>query len=523
MTEPLQRLNAALSDRYHLVRELGSGGMATVYLADDLKHKRQVAVKVLRSELSAQLGLNRFLKEIEVTAKLQHPHILPLFDSGEADGVLFYVMPFVDGETLREKIEREGELPIAEAVRLLRDVVDALSHAHAHGVVHRDIKPGNVLLAGRHAMVADFGIAKAVTEAAGSEVRTTLGVAVGTPVYMAPEQALAQPLVDHRADIYSLGAMAYEMLTGSPPFAGPNPVAVLFRHLSVPPEPVRAHREGIPARLGDIVMKCLEKNPADRWQTADDVLHRLDVIAAPRGVEPSWSNSPLAESVRSRALGHPRIIAAVALLALAAVAWLAVDRSTGPRVTATSPELEGRSGQSKLVARNPVEIDRPSEANPTASSTVKASANSQPSSTARKPAEIDQAAGKAPTTFSARKDTESTHPPSTAPSAEDLASLFLLLSEFTHAIEARDTTKMRIVYPSMSDLQKHRWETFFDANITFRNAMTMHGVAVYGDTAQASVAGSYYIVQNGAQHRIPVKFDVAFGRGFDGWIIRSMK
>ncbi len=213
MPTPFERLQAALADRYHLEREVGQGGMATVYLAQDLKHHRKVALKVLRPELAAALGPERFVREVETVAQLQHPHILPLFDSGEADGFLYYVMPFVDGESLRERLKREGALPIHEAVRILREVVDALAHAHQHGVVHRDIKPDNVMLSGRHAVVTDFGVAKAVS-AAGTDKLTTVGVALGTPTYMAPEQAMGETNLDARADIYSVGALAYELLTG---------------------------------------------------------------------------------------------------------------------------------------------------------------------------------------------------------------------------------------------------------------------------------------------------------------------
>jgi serine/threonine-protein kinase len=225
VTDSLARLKAALADRYTIERELGSGGMATVYLAEDLKHHRKVAVKVLRPDLAAALGPDRFLQEIEIAAQLQHPNILPLHDSGEADGFLYYVMPYVEGESLRDKLAKEGELPIGEAVRILRDVVDALTEAHAHGVVHRDIKPENILLRGRHALVTDFGVAKAVSEATGREKLTTAGVALGTPAYMAPEQASADPHIDHRADIYAVGALAYELLSGRPPFTGTTPLA----------------------------------------------------------------------------------------------------------------------------------------------------------------------------------------------------------------------------------------------------------------------------------------------------------
>ncbi len=212
------RLTTALSGRYDIERELGAGGMATVYLAQDRRHERRVALKVLRPELAATLGPERFLREIRIAANLTHPHILPVHDSGEAGGFLYYVMPYIEGESLREKLEREGELPVDEAVRILREIADALAHAHGRGVVHRDIKPDNVLISGRHAMVMDFGVAKAVSEATGREKLTTAGVALGTPSYMAPEQASADPTTDHRADIYALGAMAYELLAGRPPF-----------------------------------------------------------------------------------------------------------------------------------------------------------------------------------------------------------------------------------------------------------------------------------------------------------------
>ncbi|HEX6091218.1 MAG TPA: serine/threonine-protein kinase, partial [Gemmatimonadales bacterium] len=218
MSAASDRLAAALADRYTIVRELGAGGMATVYLADDLRHRRKVAIKVLRPELAASLGPERFLREIEVAAQLTHPHILPLHDSGAVDGFLFYVMPYIDGESLRTRLDRVGELPITEAVRVLREVADALSHAHSLGVVHRDIKPDNVMLSGRHALVMDFGVAKAVSEATGKNALTTAGVALGTPTYMAPEQAAADPHLDHRVDIYALGAMGYELLAGRPPF-----------------------------------------------------------------------------------------------------------------------------------------------------------------------------------------------------------------------------------------------------------------------------------------------------------------
>jgi serine/threonine-protein kinase len=283
MADQLDRLRTALSDRYDIERELGSGGMATVYLARDVRHDREVAIKVLRPDLAAVLGPDRFQQEIKIAAQLQHPNILPLHDSGEADGSLYYVMPFVEGHSLRDKLAREGELPIGEAVRILRDIVDALTEAHAHGVVHRDIKPENILLHGRHAMVTDFGVAKAVSEATGREQLTTAGVALGTPAYMAPEQASADPHLDQRVDIYAVGAVAYELLTGRAVFLGTTPQMVLSAHMTEAPQPLTKFRESIPAALESIVLRCLEKRPADRWQSADELLPQLEALTTPSG------------------------------------------------------------------------------------------------------------------------------------------------------------------------------------------------------------------------------------------------
>src|SRR5512141_1940365 len=246
---PLERIRSAFSDNYTIDRELGRGGMSTVYLAQDAKHERLVALKVLHPELAATVGADRFLREIEIAAQLHHPHIPPLYDSGEAAGFLFYVMPFEEGHSLREKLEREGELPVADVVHLLRDVLDALAHAHDRCVVHRDIKPENILLAGRHALVTDFGVAKALCGVGESQQLTTRGIAIGTPAYMAPEQAAADPNVDHRADIYAFGVLAYELLTGQPPFVGRTPQNLLAAHVTEPPEPINKRRASLPPAL----------------------------------------------------------------------------------------------------------------------------------------------------------------------------------------------------------------------------------------------------------------------------------
>jgi hypothetical protein len=289
----------------------------------------------LRPDLAATLGPDRFLREIELAARLTHPHILPLHDSGEADGFLFYVMPYIKGESLRDKLAKEGELPVPDAVRILRDVVDALAHAHAEGVVHRDIKPDNVLLPGRHAVVTDFGVAKAVSEATGRDKLTTAGVALGTPSYMAPEQAVADPHVDHRADIYAVGAMGYEMLTGRPRFVGATPQGVLASQVTEAAEPVTQHRESVPAPLATLVMKCLEKKPADRWQSADQMLPQLEALLTPSGGITPTGMRPAEAAAPARRFPKRAVILAAGVAVAAAGVWLGlslVSRGSGPPV-----------------------------------------------------------------------------------------------------------------------------------------------------------------------------------------------
>ena len=274
MSDPIARLNAALEGRYTIERELGEGGMATVYLADDLKHERKVALKVLKPELAAVVGAERFLAEIKVTANLQHPHILPLFDSGEADGFLFYVMPYVEGETLRDRIDREKQLPVDEAVALASKVAGALQHAHEHSVIHRDIKPGNILLQGGEPVVSDFGIALAVG-AAGSNRLTETGLSLGTPYYMSPEQATGDQFVGASTDTYALGSVLYEMLVGEPPYPGTTAQAVLGKIISGKPVSATEQRPSIPANVDAAVRKALEKLPADRFTSAQDFVSAL--------------------------------------------------------------------------------------------------------------------------------------------------------------------------------------------------------------------------------------------------------
>lgn len=262
-----RRLHAALRSRYSIERELGRGGTALVLLARDLKHERLIAIKVLRPEIAMVLGADRFLREIRLTARLAHPHILPLLDSGEAAGFLYFVMPYVEGESLRARLEREPQLPMDDALQIAREVADALSYAHSHDVVHRDIKPENILIESRHAVVADFGIARAIS-AAGGERLTDSGIAVGTPWYMSPEQSSGERLLDGRSDIYSLGCVLYEMLAGEPPYTGRTAQAIVARRLGEPVPPLRTLRETVPAGVEQALTKALAKAPADRFATA---------------------------------------------------------------------------------------------------------------------------------------------------------------------------------------------------------------------------------------------------------------
>ena len=260
MPGQLARLETALAGRYVIDRELGAGGMATVYLAQDLKHDRRVALKVLRPELAAVIGADRFLAEIKLTANLQHPHILPLFDSGESDGFLFYVMPYVEGEAPRTRLAREKQLPVAEAVRIATEVADALDYAHRHKVVHRDIKPENILLHDGRALVADFGIALAVSSAGGTRMTET-GMSLGTPHYMSPEQAMGEREITARSDVYALGATLYEMLVGEPPFTGPTAQAIVAKVVTETPRPLLPQRHTVPPHVEAAVLQALEKLP----------------------------------------------------------------------------------------------------------------------------------------------------------------------------------------------------------------------------------------------------------------------
>jgi eukaryotic-like serine/threonine-protein kinase len=318
-----EELEQALGTAYSFERELGGGGMSRVFLASETALGRRVVIKVLPPEMGFAVSAERFKREVALAARLQHPHILPLLTAGERGRVLYYTMPFVDGESLRAKVTREGELPVAEAVRLLREIADALAYAHGEGVVHRDLKPENVLLSRGHAVVADFGVAKALQAAAQGHEPTSLtsvGVAIGTPMYMAPEQAAGDPSVDHRADLYALGCVAYELLTGAPPFAGRTPERTLAAQVSEAPEPLERRRPAVPPGLAVLVRQLLEKRPADRPQRAEDVVRALGEVSS------EAHGAPVIASHRRVFIRAAVVAAGAGVLTLAAVLGYRVAR-----------------------------------------------------------------------------------------------------------------------------------------------------------------------------------------------------
>jgi tetratricopeptide (TPR) repeat protein len=353
----LDRLQSLLGSHYTIERELG-GGMSRVFAARETALGREVVIKVLPPEMAAGVNADRFRREIQLAASLQHPHIVPLLSAGSADDLLYYVMPMVEGESLRALLVKGGELPIPKATRILRDVSSALAYAHARGIAHRDIKPDNILISSDFALVTDFGVAKAVSESTGESYLTSVGIALGTPTYMAPEQAAADPQADHRVDVYALGAVAYEMLTGRPPFTGPNPQMVLAAHVTEQPEPVTQRRPAVPAALAALVMRCLEKKPADRWQTAGEIAQQLDAMATSGGTPAVAGTAsapavavPMAQAWRSRraALG------AAFVLGLAAFGTFAFFQSRdSARLDPKRVAVEEFENQTRDVSLDPI-------------------------------------------------------------------------------------------------------------------------------------------------------------------------
>ncbi len=571
-----QQLQDTLGDAYVLERELGGGGMSRVFLALETALGRRVVVKVLLPELAAGVSVERFRREIQLAAQLQHPHIVPLLSAGEAHGLPYFIMPFVMGESLRARVTREGELPIAETVRILRDVVSALVFAHARGVVHRDIKPDNVLLSGGVAVVTDFGVAKAVSASAENAAisdLTSLGVALGTPAYMAPEQATASPQTDHRADIYALGAMAYEMLTGSPPFSGRSPQAVLAAHVVEDAAPVELRRPAVPPMLANLVKECLAKRPADRPQAAADVMYALDAIATPTGgTAPTTAVLPVKDRDRSRSRRFPLIgaFATLALLAIGAVLWL--GRTPRTAVAPNPPtEEQGRASTPPTDTATPKREAPPVPAEqPSPPSTAAEHGGVRPSksdrnatarrerpkpSTAPPPVAPQPAAESTPAVDTGRSmargvapappaavsppAAESTAPPAPTPSVVTPApapppapapvdprpEIRRVIGEYSSAVESQSLGDLRRVYPGMTPLQQRGWEQFFQVVRDVKAQLSIAQLDATNDTASAQVTGTYTYLNTttGRTERQPVSFHAALRRDGGQWLISQVR
>ena len=360
MPDLLERLNAALAGRYAIESEIGRGGMATVYLAHDLRHDRRVAMKVLHPELAASVGADRFLSEIKIVAGLQHPHILPLYDSGEADGLLWFVMPYSEGESLRQRLDRQRQLAVDESIRIAIEVADGLDYAHRQGVVHRDIKPGNILLAEGHATIADFGIARAI-EAAKDERVTTTGIGVGTPLYASPEQATGDEALDGRTDVYSLGCVLYEMLAGEPPLSGSTPKMIQARRMSETPTPLNSLRDTVPPALDHAIARALARVPADRYASAAEfgkalqaVLIRTTPVEAVQAPATGEHEIPPPRSHRVWRVGVPVVL--VAGLLAVALWWLPslrTDRGPLQITVSSTADVSSEPGVEYLPAISP--------------------------------------------------------------------------------------------------------------------------------------------------------------------------
>ena len=536
--------------------------MSRVFLAHERALGRKVVVKVLLPELAAGVNVERFRREIQLAAQLQHPHIVPLLSAGEAEGLPYFIMPYVSGESLRTRISRQGEFPIPEALRVLRDLVSALGHAHSHGVVHRDVKPENVLLSGGVAVVTDFGVAKAVSasaDTAGGTGLTSLGVALGTPAYMAPEQATASPHTDHRADIYSLGVVAYEILTGYPPFTGRSPQALLAAHVVEEPEAVERRRPSVPPMLAALIKNCLAKRPAERPQSATELMHVLDAISTPSG------GTAATTAVRLPAAGprrHPRrglvaaTVAALALILVGVVMWLGQNspgESTSsaspvavrPRPTADSlPETTARPPaptpaptpedrppakhrQTRLpqpVERNPTTVGIPA---PVETLGVAAPAVPAADSGSNIPAAAPLRSTPAVDSTPPRAVTPPPVPPPPAPErpVDVRPAIRAAVSAYARAIESKSLPDLQRVYPGMTGMQQRGWEQFFQLVREVKAELSAQQLSVAGEAAEAQVTGTYLYLNTstGRQERQPVSFHASFKRQDGVWRIVQVR
>ena len=576
-------LQTALGHAYVLDRELGGGGMSHVFLAHEQALGRQVVVKVLLPELAAGVNVDRFRREIQLAAQLQHPHIVPLLSAGEADGLPYFIMPFVTGESLRSRVGREGELPIAETVRILRDVVSALAYAHGRGVVHRDVKPDNVLLSGGVAVVTDFGVAKAVSASAAEVQRsgiTSLGVALGTPAYMSPEQATASPQTDHRADIYALGVMTYEMLTGMPPFTGRSAQAVLAAHVVEEAQPVDRRRPAVPPTLAALVHQCLAKRPADRPQSAAEVMHVLDALVTPSGgTSPTVEVQPLSrisaaatvpsiEPVsRPRGWLGPAIAAAAALVLVgllarrggflpvgagradsAAVATLDSSAMVGPATPAVAPPAPDT--QAEAAASAPAHQPAASRAGtPRARASRPAprvADSAPPVRSAPVPAETFPPTPAAPVLTDSQPQPRPAPPPIPAPAtgqtvrpapkpaappapptppADPRPDIRAVVADYAAAVESENLADLRRVYPAMTMPQQRGWEQFFQLVRDVKAELTVGRLDVSDASAEAQVGGSYTYLNTSTQRveHQPVAFRASLARESGRWRILQIR
>jgi serine/threonine protein kinase len=566
-----EQVQRALGDAYLLERELGGGGMSRVFLALESSLNRKVVVKVLLPELAAGVNVERFRREILLAAQLQHPHIVPLLSAGEAEGLPYFIMPYVTGESLRTRVAREGEFPIADTVRILRDVVSALAYAHTHGIVHRDVKPDNVLLSGGVAVVTDFGVAKAVSASAGtpgSTGLTSLGVALGTPAYMAPEQATASPNTDHRADIYSLGVVTYEMLTGAPPFAGRSAPQTLAAHVVEEPEPVERRRPAVPPMLAGLVRDCLAKRPADRPQRALDIMQLLDTIATtPSGGTAATTaiRLPVGGFTPTRRKTWPLVSSAAAFLALlgAGLVWLRPSApSVVPGGTAAdsnragtivppadssparihpehlralppeSPAARPSTGTAeaappaKKARRDQARIPTPKPAAPIAPATL------VPGPAAEPPAAIESVPS--PPAAAAPPVVALTPPPPPSPvtpatpavkPADPAPEIRSLVMEYAGAVESRSVVDLQRVYPGMTGVQQNGWQQFFRLVRDVKARLSVGRLDVSSGTAVAQVTGTYTYLNtsSGRTESQPVSFRASFKKEAGRWRISEVR
>jgi tRNA A-37 threonylcarbamoyl transferase component Bud32 len=550
VTSSLQeQLQRALGNVYLLERELGGGGMSRVFVAQERALDRKVVVKVLLPELTAAVNVERFRREIQLAAQLQHPHIVPLLSAGEADGLPYFIMPYVTGESLRARVSREGEFPVAETIRILRDVVSALAYAHTRGVIHRDIKPDNVLLSGGVAVVTDFGVAKAVSAStdSGPTGLTSMGVALGTPAYMAPEQATASPNTDHRADIYAFGVVAYEMLTGAPPFSGRSAQQVLAAHVVEEPEPVERRRPAVPPMLAALVRDCLCKRPADRPQSALEVMQVLDSIATPSGGTAATTavRSPTVLPVQPRRLEGrwAGAVLGVALLLGGAVFWMGRDKAGGPPPSSAKP-----TGSPSAAPVHPVTPPAPPVPTAPAPTPKKAQREAPPRRSAAPPAAIaaeslaaTPAVEPAPVQESLPVPVpaapappappvvvaESSHPAPAPPRkpADAAPEIRGVVADYARAIESKSLADLQRVYPAMTGLQARGWEQFFQLVRDVKAQLSVTKLDVAGANAHAQITGTYNYLNTstGRAESQPVAFQATFANEGGKWRIREVK